>query len=100
VEEGPEARLEERDCIQLRDPERADGGRHGNGEQERGPDHVGPNEDRPAWEPVDPGPSEQADQENAARACHHEVSHLGGAGSQGEERDERERGPRDDRPEL
>ena len=100
AEERPAAADEEDHDVQLLDAQDAgDVGDRDRQQHERTQD-VGRDEERSAPHAVDPRAREQADQEHGEARRDDDERHLVRTGAQDEERDQRHRRPRHDRPEL
>src|SRR5207248_2148901 len=95
-----EASLEEHDDVELLHPKRAERVRDGDRQQKSGANDVVPDEQRAPPQPVDPGPSDKPDQQHARARDDHKYRQLPRAGTEDQQRDERHRGPGDDRTEL
>ncbi len=76
IEEGAEAALEEDDQVQLLDPQDARNVGHGDREQHDRPDRIGPDQQRPSQQAVDPGTGDEPDEQDGEAARDHEQRHL------------------------
>ncbi len=100
VEQGAQARLDERDDVELLHAQ--DPGHVGDRDrqQEQRPQRVGPDQERPASHPVGPCPGDQPHEEHGEAGRHHERGHLPRARAENQQGQERHRGSGHDRAEL
>ena len=99
IEEGRQDRRQSGHDEQLR--ERQDAEREGDRHrpEQDGPSEVGPDEDRPPPQPIDPGAGDEPEDERRAEVEPAQDRDLDRARPEHEDRDQRQRDPGDERPE-